>query len=141
MKDEEKRYMEKIEAVIDHFGTIQRNFVLDKSGIKAIVKFIQDFAGAPPSFSLDDPVILKGKQAAFKVIDELGKQLSDLRTVKPPDVWEKFHESLLSSIQLQLEGYQEMVRVFEDSDVHHLSEGQDLVNKGMGILEGGSRSS
>ena len=57
-RSDEKRYMEKIESVIDQFGTIQRNFVLDKSGIRAIVKFIQDFAGAPPSFSLDDPVIL-----------------------------------------------------------------------------------
>ncbi len=141
MKDEEKRYMEKIESAIDHFGTIQRNFVLDKSGIRAIVKFIQDFAGSPPSFSLDDPVILKGKQAAFKVIDELEKQLLDLRSVRPPDIWEKFHESLLNSIQLQLQGYKEMVRVFEDSDVDHLQHGQEMVNKGMGILEGGSRTS
>ncbi|MHB2015582.1 MAG: hypothetical protein ACYCW6_01410 [Candidatus Xenobia bacterium] len=140
MKDEEKRYMEKIEDVIDHFGTIQRNFVLDKSGIKAIVKFIQDFAGQPPSFSLDDPVVLKGKQAAFRVIDELEKQLSELQGLKPPDVWDKFHESLLSSIQLQLQGYKEMVRVFDDSDINHLQHGQELVNKGMGILEGGSRT-
>ncbi|HEY4003042.1 MAG TPA: hypothetical protein VGO93_29505 [Candidatus Xenobia bacterium] len=141
MKEDEKRYTEKIESALDHFGTIQRNLVRDKNGIGAIVKFIQDFAGTAPAFSLDDPVILKGKQAAFKVIDELEKQLLDLQNVKPPDIWEKFHQSLLSSIQLQLDGYKEMVRVFEDSDIAHLSEGQDMVNKGFGILEGGSRAS
>lgn len=132
--------MEQIERIIESFGQIQRNFVLDKSGIRAIVKFIEDFAGAPPTFSLDDPVILKGKQAAFKVIEELSKQLDELEKIEAPEVWRRFHESLISSIKLQLQGYKEMTRVFEDSDITHLSQGQELVNKGMGILEGGARA-
>jgi len=140
MKDPERNYMEQIERIIEQFGTIQRNFVLDKSGIRAIVKFIEDFAGAPPTFSLDDPVILKGKQAAFKVIEELGKQLGDLERIQAPGVWARFHESLVSSIRLQLQGYKEMTRVFEDSDINHLSHGQELVNQGMAILEGGARA-
>lgn len=140
MRDPEREYMDQIERIIEHFGTIQRNFVLDKSGIRAIVKFIEDFAGAPPSFSLDDPVILKGKQAATRVIEELGEQYEELMRIKAPERWLKFHESLLSSIKLQLQGYKEMTRVFEDSDISHLSNGQELVNQGMGILEGGTRS-
>lgn len=140
MRDPEREYMEHIERIIEHFGTIQRNFVLDKSGIRAIVKFIEDFAGAPPTFSLDDPVILKGKQAATRVINELGTQYAELERIEPPERWQRFHESLLSSIQLQLQGYKEMTQVFEDSDISHLSSGQELVNRGMGILEGGSRA-
>ncbi len=140
MKDAEKQYMEQIEGIIEQFGTIQRNFVLDKTGIRAIVKFIEDFAGGPQTFSLDDPVILKGKQAAFRVIEELGKQLDELGRIEPPEVWLRFHESLCSSIKLQLQGYKEMTKVFEDSDINHLSSGQELVNKGMGILEGGARA-
>jgi hypothetical protein len=140
MKDPERQYMEQIERIIEQFGTIQRNFVLDKNGIRAIVKFIEDFAGAPPSFSLDDPVILKGRQAAFKVIEELTRQLEDLQRIESPEIWAKFHQSLITSITLQLEGYKEMTKVFEDSDTRHLSNGQELVKRGMGILEGGSRT-
>lgn len=140
MRDPEREYMDQIERIIEHFGTIQRNFVLDKSGIRAIVKFIEDFAGSPPTFSLDDPVILKGKQAATRVIEELGVQNEDLQRIHPPERWVKFHESLVSSIKLQLQGYKEMTRVFEDSDISHLSNGQELVNRGMGILEGGQRA-
>ncbi|NDD27066.1 MAG: hypothetical protein EB084_02220 [Proteobacteria bacterium] len=140
MRDPEREFMEQIERIIERFGTIQRNFVLDKSGIRAIVKFIGDFAGAPPTFSLDDPVILKGKQAAMRVVEELGVQLDDLQQLSPPERWMRFHASLVSSIELQLKGYQEMTRVFEDSDVAHLSQGQALVNEGMSILEGGTRA-
>lgn len=140
MRDPEREFMDQIERIIEHFGTIQRNFVLDKSGIRAIVKFIEDFAGAPPTFSLDDPVILKGKQAASRVIEELGKQHADLQQLAPPERWVRFHASLVSSIELQLRGYKEMTRVFEDSDVSHLTQGQELVNQGMSILEGGSRA-
>ncbi len=140
MKDPEREYMEHIEAIIEHFGTIQRNFVLDKSGIRAIVKFIEDFAGAPPSFSLDDPVVLKGREAAGRVVKELAVQLGELQLLSPPERWGAFHASLVNSIDLQLRGYKEMTRVFEDSDINHLSAGQELVNRGMGILEGGSRT-
>ena len=139
MTDPEREFMDQIERIIEHFGTIQRNFVLDKSGIRAIVKFIEDFAGAPPSFSLDDPVILKGKQAAGRVIEELGVQHAELQRLAPPERWQRFHASLVSSIELQLRGYKEMTRVFEDSDVNHLTKGQELVNQGMSLLEGGTR--
>lgn len=140
MRDPEREFMDQIERIIEHFGTIQRNFVLDKSGIRAIVKFIEDFAGGPPTFSLDDPVILKGKQAASRVIEELGVQHDELQRLHPPERWQRFHASLVSSIELQLRGYKEMTRVFEDSDVSHLTRGQELVNQGMSILEGGSRA-
>lgn len=137
----EKEYLEKIEASVEHFGTIQRNFVLDKSGIHAIVSFIKDFQGKTPAFSLSDPVIIKGKNAATRVVEELAKQLKDLEKIQPPEIWERFHNMMISSIRMQLAGYKEMLKVFEDNDLSHVRKGQEIVNTGMSILEGGSRAS
>lgn len=140
MKDLEGRYIEQIEGIIEHFGTIQRDFVLHKNGIRAIVHFIQGFAGGQPSFSLDDPVILKGRHAVFKVIEELGHQLEELQRIHPPEKWTRFHETLVTSVSLQLDGHKEMARVFDDSDTCHIARGQELANRGLAMLEGGSRS-
>ena len=139
MKDDEKKYLSEIEKVIENFGTIQRNFVLDKSGIRAIIKFIEDLEGRRPFFELDDPVVRKGKTAAERVINELSEQLKILENLSAPPPWEQFHESLVESIRTQLEGYREMALVFEDSDMDHIVDGQDIVNRGMKILEGGEK--
>jgi hypothetical protein len=139
MDAKEKKYLKSIEQVIESFGNIQRNFVLDKTGIRAIIKFIEDLEGRRPFFELDDPVVQKGKTAAKRVIDELSVQLDTLEKMTPPKPWEQFHSSLVESIKLQLEGYKEMSLVFEDSNMNHILEGQDMVNRGMKILEGGSK--
>ncbi|MCL5773517.1 MAG: hypothetical protein M1536_03980 [Firmicutes bacterium] len=139
MKDDEKGYLGKIELIIEEFGTIQRNFVLDKNGVRAIVKFVQELEGKTPVFALDDPVVQKGKQVATKVIEGLARQLEVLEKIKPPDVWTKFHESLISSLKLQLQGYREMAKVFDDHNPAHINKGQDFVSKGMGLLEAGNK--
>jgi hypothetical protein len=139
MDAKEKKYLKAIEQVIENFGNIQRNFVLDKTGIRAIIKFIEDLEGRRPFFELDDPVVQKGKVAAKRVIDELSVQLESLIKMEPPKPWEQFHGTLVESIKLQLEGYKEMSLVFEDSNMSHILEGQELVNRGMNILEGGTK--
>lgn len=139
MKEDEKKYMGQIEGIIESLGTIQRNFVLDKTGIRAIIKFIEDLEGRRPFFDLDDPVVQKGKTAAGRVIGELEKQLERLGKISPPASWKEFHRSLVESISLQLEGYKEMFLIFEDSSIEHVTEGQNMVSQGMKILEGGSR--
>jgi hypothetical protein len=139
MDAKEKKYLKAIEQVIENFGTIQRNFVLDKTGIRAIIKFIEDLEGRRPFFELDDPVVQKGKTAAKKVIDELTVQLDLLKEMEPPQPWTQFHQTLIESIKFQLEGYKEMSQVFEDSNMNHILEGQEMVNRGMKILEGGTK--
>ncbi len=139
MKKEEKTYLVQIEKIIENFGTIQRQFVLDKSGIRAIIKFIEDLEGHRPFFELDDPVVQKGKTAAERVIESLEEQMKTLEALSPPPSWKKFHESFLESIKLQLKGYKEMALVFEDSNVDHIIKGQELIDKGMELLEGGRK--
>jgi len=139
MDNKEKAYIESIEGIIEQFGTIQRNFVLDKAGIRAIINFIEQFQGRRPFFELSDPVVQKGKVAANKVIKELSKQLKSLDSLKCPDNWSQFHNSLVKSISIQLDGYREMVKVFEDSNLLHISEGQEIVNRGMDILRSGKK--
>jgi hypothetical protein len=139
MDENEKKYLDGIEKVIESFGTIQRNFVMDKTGIRAIIKFIEDLEGRRPFFELDDPVVQKGKTAVIRVIEELTGQLNTLKDLLPPSPWKQFHHSLIESIRIQLEGFKEMSLVFEDSDMDHIVDGQDLVNRGMKILEGGAR--
>ncbi|HXE72329.1 MAG TPA: hypothetical protein VNO81_06680 [Candidatus Nitrosotenuis sp.] len=141
MRPQEKAYLELIEQVIEDFGRIQRDFVLDKNGIRAIVRFIEDFSGSPPRFALDDPVVVKGRKAAERVIAELERELASLQEVRPPAEWEQFHQSLVRSLELQLQGYREMSRVFQDSDTAHLRAGRELVDRGMGLLQSGQRQS
>jgi len=140
MDKNEEKYLGNIEQVIERFGTIQRNFVLDKTGVRAIINFIEQFEGRHPFFELDDPVVKKGKAAAYRVIEELDKQVTYLKKLKYPENWEKFHKVLVESIEIQLNGYQEMVKVFEDSKLEHIEEGHKMVNEGMNILQGGNRS-
>jgi hypothetical protein len=139
MASAEDFYLEQIEKIIEQFGVIQRNFVMDKKGIHAIVKFIEDFSGQPQSFSLDDPVIQKGKATCYRVIKEMEEQLNQLEHLNPTEVWKTFHESLLKSIRLQLEGYKEMAKVFDNRNIIHIAAGQKLVNEGMSLLEAGTK--
>jgi len=140
MDNKEDKYLATIEQVIEHFGTIQRNFVLDKTGVRAIIVFIEQFEGRRPYFELNDPVVEKGKAAAYRVIKELSGQLDFLMKLECPDNWKKFHGKLVESLEIQLEGYKEMVKVFEDSRLEHIESGHNLVNKGVGILQCGNRS-
>ncbi len=139
MKDDEKKYIEEIEQVIEGIGNIQRQFVFDKTGISAIIRFIEDLEGRRPFFELDDPVVIKGKSAAARVIDQLETQLDILQEISPPVAWEGVHQRLVESLTLQVEGYQEMWEVFEDSSMDHVQEGQGMVSQGIKILENGSR--
>jgi hypothetical protein len=88
---------------------------------------------------LDDPVVQKGKTAARRVIDELTEQLKFLEAVEAPALWGQFHHSLIESIRYQVQGYKEMAMVFEDSNMNHIIEGQEMVDRGMKILEGGAK--
>lgn len=139
MRERERRYLERIEEIIERFGSIQRDLVLDQSGIHAIVEFIEKFSGSIPEFPLNDPVLLKGKQAAFKVIGKLEEQLEELKSLEPPALWSQFHEVFVSSISTQLDGYREMVQVFNDRDTSHITRGRSTVDEGVSRLEGGSR--
>lgn len=135
----EHEFLEQVEKIIENFGAIHRHFVTDEMGIHAIVKFIEDFSGQSQSFSLDDPVVQKGKSTCHHLVQEMEKQLSNLETLSPPELWFTFHASLLKSIQLQLDGYKEMAKVFEDRNLIHIAAGQKLVNEGLGLLEAGTR--
>lgn len=135
MDQMEKKYLSGIEEAIESFGTIQRNFVLDKTGVRAVINFIEQFEGHRPLFDMDDPVVIKGRLAAQKVVEELTKQLKFLEKLEYPADWEQFHKTLLESIQLQLEGYREMTKVFEDCNLEHVEKGRDLVNSGMNLLQ------
>lgn len=136
----EEVYLEQVERIIEQFGVIQKQLIMDKKGIHAIVKFIEDFSGQPQTFSLDDPVIQKGKTTARKVIHEMEGQFSQLEKLEPPEIWKTFHSTLTQSIKMQLDGYKEMAKVFENKNTIHIITGQKLVNEGMSLLEAGNRS-
>ncbi|MEW6278820.1 MAG: hypothetical protein AB1758_09375 [Candidatus Eremiobacterota bacterium] len=136
----EERYLDTLEAVIEDFGRIQREFVLSKNGIRAVVRLIEEMSGTPPVFDLSDPVVQKGRKATFQVISELDRLGRVLASVRPPAAWERFHRTLLESLGLQLDGYREMVLVFEDRSREHLRRGQRMVDQGLGRLAAGTRS-
>lgn len=139
LDDQERRYLEGIEAFTEEFGRIQRDFVLQKHGVQAVIRFIEDFSGTRPAFKPDDPVMVKGRGAAERAIEDLKREFQDLHHAEPPPQWKLFHATLLESVRLQLEGYREMVKVFDDSDVEHLRRGKIMIEKGMGLLEAGER--
>ncbi|MDQ7823039.1 MAG: hypothetical protein RDV48_09620 [Candidatus Eremiobacteraeota bacterium] len=138
MEQPETAYLESIQKVIERFGSIQNQFVQEKNGVVSLVKFIENIEGSQPSLSLKDPVMQKGKSAASVMVQALEQELGALEAISPPEVWAKFHENMVTSIKLQVEGYQEMMKVFEDNDIKHIGRGKDIVSKGMNILEGGT---
>lgn len=137
--DEERRYLEQVEAFTSEFGRIQRDFVLQKHGVQAILRFIEDFSGLKPTFKPDDPVLVKGQTAARTAIQELEVQFRRLEAAQPPPAWVLFQATLRESVRLQVQGYREMLRVFEDQDLAHLARGKAQVEQGMGLLEAGER--
>lgn len=137
--DQERRYLEQIEVFTEEFGRIQRDFVLQRHGVQAVIRFIEDFSGSRPAFNRDDPVLVKGRTAAERAIEDLSREFQDLHHAEPPAAWRLFHGTLLESVRLQLEGYREMIRVFDDADVAHLRKGKAMVDQGMGLLEAGER--
>lgn len=137
LEDQERRYLETIEAFTEEFGRIQRDFVLQKHGVQAVIRFIEDFSGSRPVFQAEDPVMRKGRGAAERAIEELEREFQGLHHADPPAAWKLFHTTLLESVRLQLEGYREMVKVFQDSDLEHLKRGKRLISEGMGLLEAG----
>jgi hypothetical protein len=139
MEDLEKSYLARIQMSIESFGQIQRDFILEKNGVVTIINFIKNVEGSHPALGLKDPVMQKGKKAALSMIGNLEDELCRLREMEPPLIWKKFHDLLLSSLELQIEGYGEMVKVFEDNDIRHIGRGRDIVSKGMSLLEGGSQ--
>lgn len=137
MEAEERRYMERIERFTEEFARIQRDFVRDKEGVRAVAGLFREFGHAhssPP----DDPLLEKGKEATERAIVELGVELEKLRDIGVPPAWAIFHGRLLESLRLQLEGYHVMARVFGDWKQEHLTAGQELVRRGMALLEAGT---
>lgn len=137
MRQSEENYLASIQIKIESFGVIQREFIFERNGVVALVKLINSLGGNSPVLSLKDPVMQKGRNAAHKVIVELERQLGELKIIEPPQVWMKFHNMMLYSIKLQIEGYKEMLKVFEDGEIKHIGRGKDIVKKGMSFLEGG----
>ncbi|MGV8119056.1 MAG: hypothetical protein AB2L14_04745 [Candidatus Xenobiia bacterium LiM19] len=137
MEDPEKSYLARIQTSIESFGQIQRDFILEKNGVVTIINFIKNVEGSHPELGLKDPVMQKGRQAALSMIENLEGELFHLKEMNPPEVWKKFHDNLICSLELQIEGYGEMVKVFEDNDIRHIGRGRDIVSKGMSLLEGG----
>ena len=140
MTPKEKDYVDAVEQSIENFGAVQRDFVLDKRGVHALVTLVKDLEGRLPEFDLDDPVIKKAKNAAEKVILGLKSEIKILRKLKPPARWETFHSTLLSSLRLQLKGYREMFKVFKDGKARHITKGQGIVDQGLALLSGGKKS-
>lgn len=122
---------------MEEFTRIQRDFVRDKQGVRALVGLIRDLSGRLPLLDPQDPVLRKGQDATERAIVELGVQMARLRRAEPPEAWQRFHHTLLESLRLQLEGYQEMTRVIQDWKPDHLVAGEALVRRGMSLLEAG----
>lgn len=137
MKHTEESYFLSIQEKIEHFGVIQRDFIYEKTGIASLVRLIASMGGSLQELSLRDPVILKGRRAAERVILSLSREVEELRSIEPPPLWLRYHQMMISSLELQIEGYREMVLVFEDNEIRHIGRGKDIVKKGMSILEGG----
>lgn len=141
MTGKEKSYIDAVERSIESFGSIQREFVLDKRGVHALVRLVEELGGHAEGLELNDPVILKGKKSVEKVITSLESQVNSLVELDPPERWETFHNTLKSSLEIQVKGYKEMFKVFRDSDVRHIIKGQKIVDRGITLLSGGIKQS
>ncbi|MCD6310625.1 MAG: hypothetical protein J7M18_07905 [Candidatus Eremiobacteraeota bacterium] len=141
MTRKERKYINAIEQSIENFGAIQRDFVLDKRGIHALVRFIEDLEGHQPSFDLDDPVIQKAKTSVQKVIIGLKSEIKKLKKLEPSSQWKTFHDAFLTSLNEQLKGYTEMFKVFKDGKIRHIKKGQEIANRGVNLLVGGQKKS
>lgn len=135
----EKRYLERIEAFTEQFARIQLEFVRHKEGVRALANLFREFGGGT-GLPTGDPLLEKGREATERAIVGLGLEFESLRQEKVPPVWQLFHGRLLESLRLQLEGYEVMARVFQDWDQEHLRRGQELVRRGMALLEAGQPS-
>jgi hypothetical protein len=138
MKDSEKEYLEAIHLCIENLGKIQTDFVQQKHGVLSLIKFIKNIEGVHPELDVRDPIMIKAQKAATAMMELLLKELSVIREMDAPPLWSRFHEVMIASLELQVEGYREMLRAFEDSDIKHIGRGKDIVKKGMCILEEGT---
>lgn len=139
MYNKEKEYFEILEAAIENFGMIQKEFIIEKNGVISLIRFIKNIEGRQPELSLKDPVMQKGREAVKNMINEFEKQLFKLRKIEPPEIWAPLHEVILSSLGKQVAGYKEMQFAFENNDVKHIGRGKEIVKKGLAILEGGTK--
>jgi hypothetical protein len=137
MDDQEKNYLEITHSIIENLGKIQADFVQEKHGVLSLVKFIKNVEGSHPTLSVRDPIMIKAQRAASTMMELLCRELSGMEAMKPPAPWSRFHEMMITSLELQVEGYREMLKAFEDSDIKHIGRGKDIVKKGMCILEEG----
>ncbi|MCL5036093.1 MAG: hypothetical protein M1269_03145 [Chloroflexi bacterium] len=139
MTGKEKKYVDAVEKTIENFGNIQRDFFLDGKGIHALFRLVEDLEGRPPRFGLDDPVILKAKSSVDRVVKGLKDEIGALKKLIPPARWKVFHEKLLSSFKMQLDGYKEMFKVFKDGKTKHVTLGQSMVDQGVNLMAGGRK--
>lgn len=141
MNDGEKEYLQRVEKVIESFGVIQREFVLHKNGITAVIELIKNFSvDKNARIPLDDPIIQQGKIVVDKVIKELKNTYSQLERAFPPGEWRRFHNTLINSLVLQVKGYEIMFKTFNDYKISHILEGKELVDRGITLLAGGEKS-
>ncbi len=135
----ESRYLSILEGVIEELGRVERDFASSSNGIRAVTELIEEMSGDTARFALDDPVVQKGHRALQRVVQNLDEQRYRLGRTRPPALWGAFHSLLLRSLDLQHQGYLEMARLFEDRQLSHLRDGQQLVRKGLGLLQAGRR--
>lgn len=133
----EQDYMGQIDAFAEEFGRVQREFIRSKSGVRALVGLIRDISGGLPQLGPDDPVLHKAREATEKALVELGVQTQRLERAEPPELWRPFHERLLESLRLQLDGYHEMSMALREYRIDFLQRGQARVLEGMSLLEAG----
>jgi hypothetical protein len=134
----EEDYFKAIHVSIENLGRIQANFVQEKHGVLSLIRFISHIEGSHPTLDIKDPIMVKARRAATSMMEELCNELSALRSMAPPALWSRLHDMMITSLDIQVEGYREMLRTFEDSDIKHIGRGKDIVKKGMCILEEGT---
>jgi hypothetical protein len=137
MEKEEKEYFQLLNTAIEEFGSIQREFTLQKSGVSSLIRFICNAEGRHPSLSLKDPLMQKGRSAANAVIERMAEIRHSIAAITPPGIWAPFHKTMMDSFELQLKGYREMLKTFEDNDIKHIGRGKDIVKKALSLLQGG----
>jgi len=135
---DEQEYFRQLNAAIEELGMVQKEFILQKNGVSSLMRFIKNSDGEGTTLSLRDPLMQKGKMAANAVIEQMAEIRHSIAFISPPEVWAPFHRVMLESFELQLKGYREMLKVFEDSDIRHIGRGKDIVKKALAHLQGGT---
>ncbi len=135
----ESEYLNLLEEVFQKLYHAQLELVSAQKGIQAVIQLLKEFSQKPVISEPQDPVYQEVEKILRQLLDMLTTCVNSLSDVIPPASWQDFHFVFLRSLELQREGYEEMLLAFKDGDSRHVFAGNQKVKLGLKLLEAGKK--